>query len=176
MDLRKLFHPPEADTELEYGSSELETSVRAEYKRHVLDQLARFGVPAEVVSVDMRAGGSVEGKAVYLAMVRLIAWQHKPCVRLLLGLPLIEINVRKAVGSSWLSEVTHFGGLWLHPSSQLHGSGAVPAILELLIDFEHRRGEATETVPSVGEGQAWRSWPPGVTDLSPLGDDPQPKR
>lgn len=171
MDLRKLFHAPEADTEMEYGSSELEKSVRSEYQQQIQEQLARFGVPPDVAVVEMRHAGIFEGLPVMLAMVRLIAWQRKPAMRLLLGLPLLELNVRRTLQSTWLVDVSHFGGLWLHPSSQLERSNAAAEIRTLIAGFESEGSEAQETLPHLDEEQAWPHWPAGVTDLSPLGND-----
>ena len=176
MDLRKIFHTPEADTEVEYGSSELESSIRAEYRSQIMDQLARFGIPPQFVSVDMRAAGFIEGRAVFLAMLKLIAWERKPGVRLLLGLPLLEVQVRRAIQGTWLVEASHFGGLWLHPSSQLQRSHAAAQIQHLLIEIETDDAAASspDTVPSGGDEQNWRSWPAGATDLSPLEGERKP--
>ncbi len=168
MDLRKLFHTPEADTELEYATSELEVSIRTEYRVQVQEQLARFGVPAEVAVVEMRAAGVFEGQPVFLAMVRLVAWQRKASLRLLIGLPLLELNVRRALQSSWLVEVSRFGGLWLHPSSQLEHSNAAQEIRSLVAALESEGAEHPETLPQMDDEQSWPSWPGGVTDLAPL--------
>ena len=174
MDLRKIFHPPEADTEVEYGSSELESNIRAEYRSQVLDQLARFGITPEVVSVDMRAAGFIEGRAVFLAMLKLVAWERKQGVRLLLGLPLLEIHVRRAIQGTWLVEASHFGGLWLHPSSVLQRGGAAADVQQLLIQIEGSGADSSDPIPSGGDEQHWRSWPAGATDLSPLDGESKP--
>jgi hypothetical protein len=172
MDLRKLFQTPESDTDMEYGSPELRDSVPGEYRAEVRRQLKRFGVPAEMVSIDIRSAGSADGKPVFLVMLRLLKWEQRAGVRLLLGLPILELNARKAIHASWLTEVSHFGGLWLHPSSQLKQSNAVAQVLELLAQIEANRASDDESAkPSGTDEHSWPNTPAGVTDLSPLGDD-----
>lgn len=173
MDLRKLFHAPEADTEMEFGSSELEMSIRTEYRQHVQDQLARFGIPPDVADVEMRDAGIFEGQPVFLAMVRLVRWRRKPSLRLLLGLPLLELNVRRALQNTWLVGVSHFGGLWLHPSSQLAHTNAAAEIRTLVAVLESDPADAPEAQAPADSDAAWRSWPAGVTDLAPLSKEPK---
>ena len=173
MDLRKLFQTPETDTDIEYGSPKAGDSVPGEYRAEVRRQLKRFGVPSELVSIDIRTAGSADGKPVFMVMLRLVNWQQRPGVRLLLGLPILELNARKAIQASWLSEVSHFGGLWLHPSSQLKQSSAVAQIVELLHQVEADRQDEDGAKPSGTDEHSWPNTPAGVTDLSPLGDDPK---
>ncbi|HSI53986.1 MAG: hypothetical protein ACAH21_09035 [Ramlibacter sp.] len=172
MDLRKLFQAPEADTDIEYGSPKAGDSVPGEYRAEVRRQLKKLGVPAEMVAIDIRSAGSADDKPVFMVMLRLVTWQQRPGVRLLLGLPILELNARKAFQASWLSEVSHFGGLWLHPSSQLKQSNAVAQVQELLLYLEtNRQAEDDSAKPSGTDEHSWPSTPAGVTDLSPLGDD-----
>jgi hypothetical protein len=156
LDLRKLFgSPADADTQMEYGSSKLDISIRSEYMEQVLEQLRRFGVPADMVTVDIvEAGMSTDGHPVFQAMLRVVAWQRKPAVRLLLGLPLLELNVRKALQRTWLDEVSHFSGLWLQSSSELKATTASTEIRSLIHLLEAGRLEGGDTVPgNLDEGQ-----------------------
>ncbi len=161
---------------MEFGSSQLEISIRTEYREHVQEQLARFGIPTDVADVEMRAAGVFEGRPVFLAMVRLVKWHRKPSLRLLLGLPLLELNVRRALQNTWLVGVSHFGGLWLHPSSQLAQSNAAAEIRTLVAVLESDpkdTPDAPEVVAPADTDPAWRSWPAGVTDVAPLSNEPK---
>jgi hypothetical protein len=122
---KRLFRQPAADTQMEFGSSKLDTSIRSEYMEQVLGQLKRFGIPADMVKVEIgEAGMSDDGHPMFHAMLRIVAWQRKPGVRLLLGLPLLEHSIRKALEATWLNEVSQFGGVWLQPSGLLDGGTA----------------------------------------------------
>ena len=122
---KKLFRQPAADTQMEFGSSKLDTSIRSEYMEQVLGQLKRFGIPPDMVMVEIgEAGLSDDGHPKFHAMLRIVAWQRKPGVRLLLGLPLLEHSIRKALEATWLHEVSQFGGVWLQPSGLLDGGVA----------------------------------------------------
>ena len=70
---------------MEFGSSKLDTSIRSEYMEQVLGQLKRFGIPNDMVRVEIgEAGLSEDGHPMFHAMLRIDAWQRKPGVRLLL--------------------------------------------------------------------------------------------
>jgi hypothetical protein len=125
LDLRKLFKGPvrDKDTQMEYSSSKLDVSIRSEYMEQILAQLRRYHIPGETVTVEIREIGQSEGHPVFQGMLRLVSWQRKAVVRLLLGFPLIESSVRKAIAASWLEDVSRFDGLWLHTSSQFGAEG-----------------------------------------------------
>ena len=122
---------------MEFGSSKLDTSIRSEYMEQVLGQLKRFGIPPDMVTVEIgEAGLSDDGHPMFHAMLRIVAWQRKPGVRLLLGLPLLEHSIRKALDATWLSEVSHFGGVWMQPSGLLDNGAAASEIRGMIHALE----------------------------------------
>lgn len=134
---KKLFRQPAADTQMEFSSSKLDTSVRSEYMEQVLGQLKRFGIPPDMAMVEIgEAGISEQGHPIFHAMLRIVAWQRKPGVRLLLGLPLLEHNIRKALESTWTAEVSDFGGVWLQPSALLEDGEAAAEIRGMIHALE----------------------------------------
>lgn len=153
MDFRKLFRGParDKDTQLEYSSSKLDVSIRSEYMEQILGQLRRYHIPGETVTVEIREVGQVEGHPVFQGILRLVSWQRKPVVRLLLGLPLLESSVRKAISTTWLEDVSHFDGLWLHASSQF-GAEGMTHLRTLILTLESVEASATgRGVPEVDE-------------------------
>ncbi|ROZ69358.1 hypothetical protein EEB15_22830 [Ramlibacter sp. WS9] len=134
---KNLFRQPAADTQMEFGSSKLDTSVRSEYMEQVLAQLKRFGIPPDMAMVEIgEAGMSEQGHPIFHAMLRIVAWQRKPGVRLLLGLPLLEHNIRKALEATWTAEVSDFGGVWLQPSGLLEDGAAAAEIRGMIHALE----------------------------------------
>ena len=96
-------------------------SVFDQYHGLVLQVLDRCGVAPDVITVDVRQMGvAADGCDVYAAMVHLTRWEPTSAVRLLLGLPLIELEIREAARASWLASRHHFVGLWVHASKQLN--------------------------------------------------------
>lgn len=150
MDLRKLFRTPvrDKDTQLEYSSSKLDVSIRSEYMEQILTQLRRYGISSDVVVVEIREAGQFEGHPVFQGALRLIAWQRKPVLRLLLGLPLIESSVRKAIDTTWLSDLSHFDGLWLHPSPEFGQQGAAE-LRNLILSLESGAVNGLGAVPGL---------------------------
>lgn len=149
---KKLFRPaPAADTRMEYAQSKLDTSIRAEYMEQVLNQLQRFGVPQGMVAVEVGESGlSPEGQPMFHAMLKLVSWHRKPGVRLLLGLPLLEYNIRKALETSWLGDISKFSGLWLQPSAVLEKEGAAAEIRSMIIALESIGAESGGAMPDPG--------------------------
>jgi hypothetical protein len=52
-------------------------------------------------------------------MIALTQWDADCALRLLLGVGHIERAIRRALGTSWLSDTAHFGGVWVHPSNEV---------------------------------------------------------
>ena len=75
-------------------------------------------------------------------MVRIFAWERRPALRLLLGLPLLERKIRKTIRAHWVAEVSHFGGVWLHASERLAETGAASDLRPLLATLTHARTSA----------------------------------
>ena len=151
--MRKLFRGParDKDTQMEYSSSKLDVSIRSEYMEQILAQLRRYHIPGETVTVEIREVGQVDGHPVFQGMLRLVSWQRKAVVRLLLGFPLLESSVRKAIATTWLEDVSRFEGLWLHTSSQFGGDG-LTHLRTLILTLESVEASAAERgVPEVDE-------------------------
>jgi hypothetical protein len=68
-------------------------------------------------------------------MVRLNVWERESGLRLLLGLPVLEGRVRKSVRSTWLADLSHFGGLWLHVSERLYVEQQLGEVRDLLAEL-----------------------------------------
>lgn len=99
----------------------------------VAEQLVPWGIPAGGVDVLARQiGRAPDGKPVLIGMVRLATWDNRWGIRLLLGVPVLEAAVTRSVRGSWLMDYCHFGGVWLHASSQLHAQLDVEALNALL--------------------------------------------
>jgi hypothetical protein len=143
VDLLKLFHRVQVEDDpetrvdpAEHRGDELE----AEFRDLILEQIVRGGVLEECVAIDVRPlGRDGDGRQVYMGMLRLTQWEPTSALRLLLGLPLLQSRVRRAVRSSWLDEVTHFSGLWLHPSGQFEESEAMNDLRDMIVRLEQFR-------------------------------------
>lgn len=195
-DLRKLFvregRRPENDGQETgaHASMPAGQGLEAEYEELIAIQCRRWGISDTAVTVEVRQiGQAPDGLDVYLGMLRLAQWERNSALRLLLGLPLLETKVRKTVRTLWLGEVSHFGGLWLHASEQLHATSAMRELRELMIQL-------TPTAPprpgeeSPGLDESFSSLPAASLHLNPVssrtpisagaplasGDDPQEGR
>jgi hypothetical protein len=62
-------------------------------------------------------------------------------VRLLLGLPILESRLRRALKGSWMYDVSHFSGVWLHASGQLQDTPAMQDLRELVVEIEKMESE-----------------------------------
>ncbi|HEY8358025.1 MAG TPA: hypothetical protein VIL30_11235 [Ramlibacter sp.] len=141
-DLRKLFVRDGARRSDHGRDTEVDASLPAgkgletEYESLIASQFRRGGIADGVFTVEVRRiGPAPDGLDVYLGMVRLAQWERDSSLRLLLGLPLLETKIRKLVRTLWIGEVSHFGGLWLHASEQLHATPAMRELRELLIQL-----------------------------------------
>lgn len=140
-----------ADTvHTQYNSSQVSgEGVEAEYEELVRLQLAKLGVPLDTVSVEVRPAGEMEdGRAVYLGMVRLTAWEARTSLRLLMALPLLEAKTRQALETMWLTDVSHFGGLWVHASSSLRTTEVMVDIREAIMRLEMATRATNRQEPS----------------------------
>lgn len=173
-DLRKLFvregRRPENDGQETgaHASMPAGQGLEAEYEELIAIQCRRWGISDTAVTVEVRQiGQAPDGLDVYLGMLRLAQWERNSALRLLLGLPLLETKVRKTVRTLWLGEVSHFGGLWLHASEQLHATSAMRELRELMIQL-------TPTAPprpgeeSPGHDESFSSLPAASLHLNPV--------
>lgn len=151
MDLLKLWQrgsePDDPQTEInpsEHGGHGLESDLQL----LVLEQLERGGISEECVTIEIRAlGRGADGRHVYAAMLRLAKWQQRSSVRLLLGLPLLQAKVRRALRASWMHDVSHFAGLWLHPSGQFEDTGALSGLRSLILQVEEMKLYGPDSEP-----------------------------
>jgi hypothetical protein len=104
----------------------------AEYFRIIETELRRLGVPESSVSLEvLQVAMTPQGRGVYSGRIRLLRWDEGKAIRLLLGLPILERRVRKALQAHWVLELSHFSGLWLHATEGTQGVTAVREIRSL---------------------------------------------
>lgn len=138
VDLLKLFQKSPDDPETRVDASDQQAEgLEPEFRDIIVEQLVRGGVDPDCVTLEIRQlGHATDGKQVYMGMMRLAQWNERSALRLLLGLPLLQAKVRRQVRSSWLEDLCHFGGLWLHPSGQFEETEAMERLRVLLIRLE----------------------------------------
>lgn len=141
-DLRKLFARDGRHENDDGQDTQVDAAVppgsglEAEYQDLIASQCRRWGIAAEAVTIEVRqVGRAPDGLDVYLGMVRLAQWERNSALRLLLGLPLLETKIRRMVRTLWIGELSHFGGLWLHASEQLHATSAMRELRDLMIQL-----------------------------------------
>jgi hypothetical protein len=101
----------------------------AEYFRIIETELRRLGIPETSASLEVvQVAMTPQGRGVYAGQIRLLRWDEGRAIRLLLGLPILERRVRKALQAHWVLELSHFSGLWLHATEGIQGVTAVREI------------------------------------------------
>lgn len=142
IDLRKFFarnaargsagdHDPDSDY---HPSNKSSDGLEVEYQGLIATQFRRWGISPSCTTVEVRRlGQAPDGYDVFVGMVRLTSWERDSAMRLLVGLPLLEAKVRKTVRATWLADFSHFGGLWLHASEQLHAPRELHDLLHQLV-------------------------------------------
>jgi hypothetical protein len=122
-----------------------------EYRSLILQQLGHGGISSTSVELDVHQTGALrDGRHVFVGMLRLVRWERASAVRLLLGLPILETRLRRALKNSWMHELSHFSGVWLHASGQLQDSSALQDLRALVVDIEKMESE-----PSGIAGSMW---------------------
>jgi hypothetical protein len=135
-------------TEIDLGDQSIE-DIKEGYKELIRELLEDGGVNLDCVEIEMRgAGRAHDGRHVFLGMLRLAKWERKSALRVMIGLPLVERLLRRLLRGSWLSDVSHFGGLWLHPASTMVDAEVMRELRELM--------QAVEQLDSGSAGQAPR--------------------
>lgn len=126
-----------------------EGGLEAEYLKVLEPELRGWGVPESCATLTVQQVGlTPHGRGVFVGVIRLVAWERKPALRLLLGLPFLERRVKRTLATRWLLDVSHFAGLWLHASEKLHASGGAEELRTLLAEVADapvgpRRGTAS---------------------------------
>jgi hypothetical protein len=130
--------PAENDSvQTQYSSQLAGDGLEREYEELVRVQIDRLGVPLEDVEVEVRpAGTRNDGRKIYLGMVRLVKWSPRTSLRLLVALPLLEAKTRQSLETTWFTDVSHFGGLWVHASSSLRHGEVMDDIREAVRTLE----------------------------------------
>jgi hypothetical protein len=82
--------------------------------------LQKAGVnPACVTIAVEHVGATRDGRPLLRAMIALTQWDADCALRLLLGIAHIERAMRRTLGTSWLSDAAHFGGVWVHTANEV---------------------------------------------------------
>jgi len=105
--------------------------------------LQKAGVnPACVTIAIEHVGAARDGLPLLRAMIALTQWDADCALRLLLGIGHIERAIRRALGTSWLSDTAHFGGVWVHPSIEvLERSSGLRQLSSALTTLQKSRGD-----------------------------------
>jgi hypothetical protein len=171
-DLKKLFvreararegQPLEADSDY-HPSDRKGVGLEVEYQSMIATQFRKWGIAPGCITIEVRKiGVAPDGFDVLVGMVRLAKWERSSALCVLVGLPLLEHKVRKAVRGTWLADFSHFGGLWLHASEQLHAdTAAMGELRELLLNLVPPSPPAPGAGSAQGAGYPGSSVPPSV--------------
>src|SRR4051812_43662309 len=135
-----------------YSSQMSGEGLEREYEDIVRAQLTKLGVPLDSVAVEVRPAGAMKaGRNISLGMVRLVRCPPRPTLRLLVALPLLELKTRQSLETTWLMDVSHFGGLWVHASSTLRNAEVMGDIRDAVSQLEL----GTASTPSSGSDAGW---------------------
>ena len=132
--------------DLGHGSGSLE----AEYQRLVAQHLARWGVPESHVAIEVRQVGSRMGKLLFDVVVCLAHWDRITALRVLIGLPLFEKKIRKALEGLWLQDVSTLRAVLVCASESLQEQEPCAELRQTLVSLtggrnHDRRQRALDT-------------------------------
>jgi len=159
-DLKKFFSrgasASHADPDSDYHPSDKPVGgLQVEYQSLIASQFRRWGISATCTTIEVRKlGKAPDGYDVFVGLVRLSQWERESALRLLIGLPLIESKVRKAMRSTWLADFSHFGGLWLHSSEQVQHTPELRELLGKLVPLAPSGHSGTGGPDSDGQGSS----------------------
>jgi hypothetical protein len=110
--------------------------LEVEYQNLIANQFRRWGIKPACVTIEVRKiGQAPDGFDVLVGMVRLTRWERISSIRVMLGLPLLENRVRKALRATWLADLSHFGGLWLRASERLQADPGIGELHQVLMQL-----------------------------------------
>jgi hypothetical protein len=160
VDLLKLFQRDDPnDPQTRLSEAPVGEDLKSEIRTHILEELARGGISSRCVSIEVRSmGHSPDGREVYQGNLRVVSWDNS-VMRLLLGLPLLQAKVRRSIRSSWLHDVCHFHGLWLHPSGQMEDAESMGQLRDVIVRVEAVMRERPATGADLPHQSVW-SVPP----------------
>ncbi|MES2940652.1 MAG: hypothetical protein V4864_23440 [Pseudomonadota bacterium] len=122
------------DSDYQHPSALRGEGLELEYQSLIATQFRRWGIKSMGVTIEVRKiGQATDGFDVLVGMVRLTRWDRISSLRVMLGLPLLEHRVRKAVKATWLADYSHFGGLWLRASESLQAGEGMEELHQLLM-------------------------------------------
>jgi hypothetical protein len=138
IDLKKFFirsaaRPRDREPDSGYHPSDRSThGLEDEYQVLIANKFRRWGISPSCVTIEVRQlGKASDGFDVFIGMIRLTHWHRVSALRVLIGLPLLEGKVRKSIRATWLADVSHFAGLWLHASEQMQLTGELQDLIAL---------------------------------------------
>lgn len=137
MEIRKLFSRGDREPRSTSVGDSDSRALRDEYEHIIREQLAHAGISPSAVALEVRHLSRSEPVPVLIGMLQLQAWERRTAFRTMLGLPMLEDKVRRALSGTWLQDVSRFGGLWLHASPQLKGTPAFHDLSGVIIHLEH---------------------------------------
>lgn len=154
----QIFHASDRQTAPHSGfddGAHTPEQVKEQYCAILVEVLRHAGVDPAAVTVEARSAGKLrDGRIVVSLMVRMVAYQPRSVQRLTLGMPFIERAARKRLQASWLPEVSAFGGVWLHASTQLFEPQALRELKRALVLLEQDRVDEDASELS---GSSWAS-------------------
>lgn len=160
-DLKKFFlrSARHADPDSEYHPSGKSTEgLQVEYQTLIASQFRRWGISQSCTTIEVRKlGQAPDGYDVFVGLVRLSHWERESALRVLLGLPLLEAKVRRTLRATWLADFSHFAGLWLHSSEEIHRAAELHNLL----------GRLAPLVPSSSGASTQGGGGYGSSSLSP---------
>jgi hypothetical protein len=110
--------------------------LEADYQRLVEHHLRRWGVPESCASVEIQQIEQRKGRRdIFVATISLDAWDRDGVLRVLLGLPLLDKKIRKAVPALWLGEVSEFRGVQLRVSPALGEAAPTSELRQLVVSL-----------------------------------------
>lgn len=125
-------------------------SLEAEYQRLVAHHLARWGVPEQHVVIEVRQAGSRQGRLVFDVVICLAHWDRITALRVLVGLPLFEKKIRRAIEGQWLQDVSVLRAVLVCASERLQAPEPCAELRQTLVSLtggrqNDRRPRAPDT-------------------------------
>jgi len=141
--------PGEID-QTQYSSQMSGEGLEREYEEVVWGQLGRLGIPHETVAVEVRPAGTMkDGRSVYLGMVRLVKWDARTSLRLLVALPLLSLLIGCVRFPPVLTAKCKGSGLWVHAGTAARTGEVLGDIRDAVVRLE-LGAQAGDPGPSEG--------------------------
>ena len=128
------------------GLVETPPTLEGEYQRLVAELLARCGVPEGMVGIQVSQQATRRKKPALVAELTLQRWERDAALRVLIGLPLLERKIRKALPALWVADVSTFEGLTLKVSPVLQEAGPLMELRQVLSDVTSAADKKVESL------------------------------